>query len=356
MNPRCCQAVGKRGSVSITAGSACSENTVASRVIISSALCSRPSHSSEANTTISSAAPTSVGSGSTEIRPSPPMRSRSASPSRSAGTQYSSSAATSRQPSTTPGRVGTSRSRRNNGLAGGGTSASGAFSGPVSVSLAGRSGVSSRTADSDGVSASGSAAGLSEDSEPGSRSSTGRPTISGRLTPSAQVGRWSPDTIGVPVGGVPGPGRTSGRRSRWSKSTWMPSARVSESSAQAGPRRRGAAAGTSRAPRSARSPSGAASSGNSAAGAARRVRNSFGAAIVTITARLEISATPAPVRPMRGSSSSVRLSTRTHNRPCSQASPLVRLCARSTAKYVSMTTRSSAPTANQRSSGVAASA
>ncbi len=34
----------------------------------------------------------------------------------------------------------------------------------------------------------------------------------------------------------------------------------------------------------------------------------------------------------------------------------MRLCARSTAKYVSMTTRSTAPTASQRSSGVAASA
>ncbi|GAA1684635.1 hypothetical protein GCM10009680_25270 [Streptomyces yatensis] len=85
-------------------------------------------------------------------------------------------------------------------------------------------------------------------------------------------------------------------------------------------------------------------------------RRSRTAAIAAITDRLEISATPAPVSPIRGSSSNVSPSTSTHNSPCNTASPDVRLCARNTAKYTSMTTRSAAPTANQRSSGAAASA
>ncbi len=135
---------------------------------------------------------------------------------------------------------------------------------------------------------------------------------------------------------------------------------VSSRCAQAGPRpfRVSACfdAGTSRAPRSARSPSGAALSGTASAGAVLTMRYSLGAASATISARLEISATPAPVRPIRGSRISVSPSTSAHNRPCSHASPAVRLWARNTAKYVSMTTRSTAPTANQRSSGVAASA
>ncbi|MGV2921165.1 hypothetical protein [Streptomyces alfalfae] len=174
----------------------------------------------------------------------------------------------------------------------------------------------------------------------------------------------------VPAAGVPGPGRTSGLRSGWSKSSCTASCRVSESrdsrSAHAGPwrslpsaraaARRIAIVGASRVPRSARSPSGASPAGGRAVGALRVTRYSFGAAIATITARLEISAMPAPVRPIRGSRISVRPRTRTQSRPCSQAIPEVLLCARCTAKYVSMTTRSSAPTANQRSSGVAASA
>lgn len=359
MNPRCCQAVANRGSTSITAGSACNENTVATSVTSSSALCSRPSHSSAAKTVTSRAAPSRVAGGRTEISPSPPIRSRSASPRRAAGIQYSNSAATSRHQRTAPLRVGRSLSRHGSGGRGpGGCAVSAGSMGTAASSRTagsspGTASLPASKATSNGASTSVSD-GPREDSEPGSRFSTGSPSSGGLR--SAQVGRSRAGrSTGVPVGGVPGPGRTSGRRSWWSKSTWMPRARVSWSSAQPGRRVRPPAV-TSRAPRSARSPSGAVPEGISAAGACRIVRYSLGAAIVTITASEEISATPAPVSPMRGSSSRVRPSTSAHNRPCIQASPAVRLCARRTAKYVSMTTRSTAPTANQRSSGVAASA
>ena len=300
--------------------------------IIASALCSRASHSSEAKTTTRSAAPISVGSGRIEISPSPPIRSRSVSPRRSTGTQYRSSATASSPPRNTPSQVGCRRSRQDSGRggsAGRGTSSGAAGSSGTAASSRTASSLPASKATSNGASTSVSD-GPGDDSEPGARSSTGSPS-SGSFR-RAQVGRSRVGcATGVPVGGGPGPGRTSGRRSWWSKSTWMPSARVSWSSAQPGRRVR-PPAGASRAPRSARSPSGAASAGTSAAGACRIVRYSLGAAIVTITAREEISATPAPVSPIRGRSSRVRPSTSAHNRPCIQASPEVRLCARRTAK------------------------
>ncbi len=255
MNPRCCQAVANRGSVSITAGSACSDTTVASSVTSSRPRCSRASQSSDANTVTSSAAPTSVGVGRTEIRPSPPIRSRSRSPRPDAGTQYRTSAAVSRQPSTTPSRVGRSRSHQVASPADGSvgppasrtdsdtppsraspcaprsrTNPARLFSrtpsdAPPSRTPSGPSAVSPAVG-SNGASTSASD-GPSDVSEPGSRDSTGRPTStrgagSWRGALSAQVGRWSGRgsagrsgrlTDGVPVDGVPGPGRTSGRRS-----------------------------------------------------------------------------------------------------------------------------------------------
>ncbi len=150
-----------------------------------------------------------------------------------------------------------------------------------------------------------------------------------RGPPSVDGGGGSPMPSGVC--------RTSGRRSGWSKSSRTPSGTVSASSAWRSAHRvpyaplfsssvpaRGrisvpASPLSPSTARSARSPSGAATSAviltAGAEGCAARMRRSLTVAMETITARLEISATPAPVSPMRGSSNKVSPSTRKHNSP-----------------------------------------
>ena len=339
-------------------------------------------------------APTSVGVGSTEIRPSPPIRSRSRSPRPAAGTQYRTSAAASRQPSSTPSRVG--RSRCHAGPGGARRPAarrvrltrrvprrpargrpSTRRTRPAVLAYALRP-VARRPLDvSNGASTSdlgraegGLGAGLpllDGQAHPHARSGQ----LERRL--SAQVGRrsgrgpvrWSGrSTYGVPVGRGPRTGpyvrpplqvvevQLHTERQRVRVEPLRPGRaapllrlallRRGHVARRPGPR------GLRRVPR----PPGTAS-----AGAVLTIRYSLGAAIATITARLEISATPAPVSPMRRQQDHRRgrAPARTTG-PAARRVRTVRLWARSTAKYVSMTTRSTAPTANQRSSGVAASA
>ena len=285
----------------------------------------RPSHSSEAKTATSRAAPTRVAAGSTEISPSPLIRSRSASPRPRSGSQNSAAR-----------RPADSRDHTDAGWAAPVRHDSGGTAGSAASTVrASGTALRRRLGTSNGASTSASAGPRTTRSP----ASAPRPAAQLRLAAPRSAGRVRAYR-GRPVGGVPGPGRTSGRRSRWSKSTWTARREGVLVERPAGPAPVPVRGRDLARPQVGEVTVGAAPSGTSAPAhpdvrysRARRSRRSPPGA--------EISATPAPVSPIRGSSSSVSPSTRTHNRPCSQASPEVRLCARSTAKYVSMTTRSS---------------